>query len=211
MLFTKKGFTLVEMMVAVLLSAIVIFFSYTMTISAYKMFSKTSKTAQNFNNIQFFEEVLKKSITEADRIDLTGDSIRCRRSDPHLNNYVTDIYTFENPASDTKFLELYGSHFDSYPSNITDSDMFAPKNLRLKSVPDGSSESASPDILVLSNVRAFFYRPNKIGGANNHLKNITIGIVYEDRVMSISRRQNRTFCFTLRNQNGNIFKNGGLV
>ena len=210
MFFIKKGFTLVEMMVAILLSAIVIFFSYTMTISAYKMFSKTSKTAKNFNNVQFFEEILKKSITESNRINIEEGKITCERYDTHLNRQVIDTYTF-SPASDAKFIEQYGSHFDAYPSNIGNSNMFAPRELHLRSVPEGTSESSSPDILVLNNVRAFFYRPNKMG-AGNHLGNIMIGIVYEDSVVpGVTKRQNRTFCFTMRNQDGIILKNGSPV
>ena len=92
MSFTKKGFTLVEMMVAILLSAIVIFFSYTMTISAYKMFSKVSKTANNFNSPQFFEEVFKRSLTDAYDIDINSDKIVCKRYDPKLDKDVHDIY-----------------------------------------------------------------------------------------------------------------------
>lgn len=205
MFFTKKGFTLVEMMVAVLLSAIVIFFSYTMTISAYKMFSKTSKTAKNFNNVQFFEEVFKKSITEATEVTFSNDvtstnrresrRITVRRYDVRLGREVTETYRFR--TDNVRFIEHVGSHSDSMPSNIT--QLSAPTDLILET-DDGL------EILVLSNVRAFFYRINKLGNGvpEPHLNNIAIGIVYEDRVMSVPKRQNRSFFFAMRDQNGVI-------
>lgn len=193
MFYTKKGFTLVEMMVAILLSAIIIFFSYTLTISAYKMFSKTSKTSKNFNNIQFFEEVLKKSITEADRVEISSDHrrIECRRYDVRLGHDVTDVYSFE--SANGVFREQVGSHLETYPSNITGGNLFAPTRLMLR--------TGGLDILVLNNVRAFFYRANKIGDGTPHLQNISIGIVYEDNSLSVPRRQNRSFYFTMRNCN----------
>ena len=71
MFFKKRAFTLVELMVAILLSAIIVFFSYTMTISAYKMFTKMNNTSYSIDNIKFFEETFKKSVTEAINIETT--------------------------------------------------------------------------------------------------------------------------------------------
>ena len=60
MIYKKRAFTLVELMVAILLSAIIVFFSYTMTISAYKMFTKMNNTSYTVDNMKFFEAKVNK-------------------------------------------------------------------------------------------------------------------------------------------------------
>lgn len=203
MFFKKRGFTLVEMMIAILLSAIVIFFSYTLTISAYKMFSKISKTSKNYNNIQFFEEVLKKSITEAQSISFTPDKkeMRCTRYDKNIGDFVVDVYSFEN--SSCKFGNEVGEQYESFPKNIIkDNKMFGPTKLFLKTELVSGTASA-PKVLVLNNIRAFYYRPNKYpaGGQNSavHWDNIMIGVAYEEQIVpNISKIQTKSFCFASR-------------
>ncbi len=198
MFFTKKGFTLVEMMVAILLSAVVIFFSYTLTISAYKMFSKVSSTSKGFNNIQFFEEILKKSITESESVVFNNSSIICTRYDVVLREKVRDTYTFE--SSSGFFGNLVGKEYDVFPFNIPNDKRFGATKLFMKTEVLSGHALPETQVLVLNNVRAFYYRPNKYpGGTGAHLDNVTIGIIYDDHVVpNIPKRQFRTFCFSSR-------------
>lgn len=206
MFFKKKGFTLVEMMVAILLSAIVIFFSYTMTISAYKMFSRISKSSKNFNNIQFFEEVLKKSITEAQTISFSSNKkeMKCTRYDKNIGEFVVDVYSFPEDSAG-KFDNVVGKQYDSFPQNIiTDNKMFGSTKLLLRTELL-SGTVLSSNVLVLDNIRAFYYRPNKYPGSTGsnpaiHWDNIMIGVVYEEQIIpNVSKRQTKSFCFAVRN------------
>jgi prepilin-type N-terminal cleavage/methylation domain-containing protein len=198
MLFTKKGFTLVEMMVAILLSAIVIFFSYTLTISAYKMFSKVSSTSQKSNSIKFFEEALKKSITEAETVKFESNKITCTRYDMNLNHKVKDTYTLEE--GNCNFGNLVGKEYDVFPNIIPADKIFKSTKLFVKTEFVGGGSWSSPKILVLNNVRAFYYRPNKYPSTGSHLDNVTIGIIYDDYVVpNLPKRQYRSFCLSSRN------------
>ncbi|MBR6297650.1 MAG: prepilin-type N-terminal cleavage/methylation domain-containing protein [Candidatus Gastranaerophilales bacterium] len=201
MLFTKKGFTLVEMMVAMLLSAIVIFFSYTMTVSAHKMFAKVSNTSNNFNNTQFFEEFFKSTLMNAYKIEISEDGIACRIYDPMAGKKYQNNYSFNNQKGDgnsVQFKTQHGSHYDSVFNNIP---IGKSANLIVRN--QGAGHKIDNTIL-LSNVRAFYYRVDKIGagpGAPNNFRNITIGIVYDDYIVpGVPKRKYKTFCFTIKNK-----------
>ena len=168
------------------------------------MFSKVSKTANNFNSPQFFEEVFKRSLTDAYDIDINSDKIVCKRYDPKLDKDVHDTYIFESKGGGSvQFLEQVGSHYDSFPDKIPVGDKSA--NLVVRNVGAGLKIDR---VILLSNVKAFYYRKNKMGMQNNsipHLQNITVGIVYDDYIVpGVPKRQCKTFCFTLRNQNVTI-------
>lgn len=206
MIYKKRAFTLVELMVAILLSAIIVFFSYTMTISAYKMFTKMNNTSYSVDNMKFFEEAFKKSVSEADETNLLPttttnlDELVFRRYDVNIGEDVIDVYTIvdkDDSKLDFKF-DGTNNHFEVYPEAITD--------LALKSIEPGklfletrkaSSHAQISKMLLLNNVKAFYYRVDKTGDTNN-LRDITIGIVYYDDSSKTLRRQNRSFCFTAR-------------
>lgn len=201
----KKGFTLVELMVAVVLSAIVIFFSYTMTISAYKMFSKVSKTSNNFNSSLFFEEYFTRLFEDAFVISFSGSKITARRFDPNIKNgkVVKDDYSFEKKggSGSIQFIKVNThDYFDSVidPESIPDNGT---ADLIVRTPGAGLKIE---DVVLLSNVRAFYYKVNTIdaaGAGTNHLRNITIGVVYDDYIVpGVPKRQFKTFCFALRNQ-----------
>jgi prepilin-type N-terminal cleavage/methylation domain-containing protein len=204
-MFSKKeGFTLVELMVAVVLSAIVIFFSYTMTISAYKMFSKVSKTSNNFNSTLFFEEYFTRVFEDAYDINFSGSRIRCQRFDPNIKNgkKVKDDYSFEKKggSGSIQFIKVNNDHFDSVidPESIPDNGT---ADLIVRTPGAGLKIE---DVVLLSNVRAFYYKVDTIGvgdAGEDHLRNITIGVVYDDYIVpGVPKRQFKTFCFALRNQ-----------
>ena len=203
MFFTKKAFTLVELMVAILLSAIIVFFSYTMTISAYKMFTRMNNTSYNVDNVKFFEEVFKKSVSEANNIETAPaaagdkDEIKFTRYDVNIGNEVTDIYTLDDEQGNRlKFrLDNTTHHYEVYPGNIADDALKDVKPVKL--FVETSYGSHKTRMLLLNNVKAFYYRFDKTGNVNN-LRDITIGIIYYDDSAKTLKRQNRTFCFTAR-------------
>ena len=206
MFFTKKGFTLVELMVAVVLSAIVIFFSYTMTISAYKMFSKVSNTSNNFNSSLFFEEYFTRLFEDAFEISFSGSKITARRFDPNIKNgsTVKDDYSFEKKGGggSVQFTKVgTNQHFDSVVNLNNFSDEPGTANLIVRTPGAGLKIE---DVVLLSNIKAFYYRVNTIGAGvagQEHLRNITIGVVYDDYIVpGVPKRQFKTFCFALRNQ-----------
>lgn len=213
MFLKKKAFTLVELMVAILLSAIIVFFSYTMTISAYKMFNRMHNTSYSTDNLKFFEEAFKKSVTEA--CDITTDPVaalnvrefRFRRYDGNIEAdgaYVEDIYTLEKDDGDRVEFRSNNNGYEIYPENITEESLsnVRPARLFVETI-NGSHRTK---ILLLKNIKAFYYKFNKTNGGGyndggldgNNLKDISIGIVYYDDSSKITKRENRTFCFTAR-------------
>lgn len=205
MFLKKRAFTLVELMVAIMLSAIIVFFSYTMTISAYKMFTKMHNTSYSIDNVKFFEEAFKKSVTESSDIqtDPAGTTHDVQefiftRYDTNIGEEVTDVYTLEDEHGNRVNFRFSGSatnRFEVYPENVTDETLkgFVAAKLFVET----SYGSHRTRMLLLSNVKAVYFRFNKTG-ANNHLQNITIGIIYYDDSSNVVKRQNKSFCFTSR-------------
>lgn len=205
----EKAFTLIELVIAMLLSAIIVFFAYTMMVTSYKLFAGLYNTSYNLNNIRFFEEAIKKSITESEEITplpVAGNranntnELRFRRYDLNLKDWVWDTYYLANGS---QFRSAYtgsgaDNDYDTYPKNIGNTLLFEPTDLKVKVEYDSGQ---SIDILLLKNVRAVYYRYDKTDRPNNingDLKDVTIGIVYDDDSSKGSKKQSRTFCFTSR-------------
>ena len=206
MVCKKRAFTLVELMVAILLSAIIVFFSYTMTISAYKMFTKMNNTSYSIDNIKFFEEVFKKSVSEAEDTNFTStttsdlNELRFERYDTKLPTpeKVIDVYTLDDENGNTlSFMCNDANKYEVYPSSITDFALRDITPVKLFVETTNSSGTRISRMLLLNNVKAFYYRVDKTGDTKN-LRDITIGIVYYDDSTKTLKRQNRSFCFTAR-------------
>ena len=208
MFLKKRAFTLVELMVAIMLSAIIVFFSYTMTISAYKMFTKMHNTSYSIDNVKFFEEAFKKSVTESSDIqtDPAGTTHDVQefiftRYDANIDDEVTDVYTLEDEHGNRINFRFSGSaanRFEVYPRNVTDETLKGFVSAKL--FVETSYGSHRTRMLLLSNVKAVYFRFNKTG-AHDHLQNITIGIIYYDDSSNAVKRQNKSFCFTFRSIN----------
>ena len=207
MIFKKRAFTLVELMVAVLLSAIIVFFSYTMTISAYKMFTKMHNTSYNIDNVKFFEEAFKKSVFEADEINIDKttatdvDELRFRRYDVNLGEEVIDVYTLDDEnGTKLKFNFDNSTNYEVYPEQVDDTTLGKIKPVKLfVETRRAASAAKISKMLLLNNVKAFYCKVDKTTGATStttNLRDITIGIIYYDD--SVKKRQNRSFCFTAR-------------
>ena len=206
MVCKKRAFTLVELMVAILLSAIIVFFSYTMTISAYKMFTKMNNTSYSIDDIKFFEEVFKKSVSEAEDTNFTStttsdlNELRFERYDTKLPTpeKVIDVYTLDDENGNTlSFMCNDANKYEVYPSSITDFALRDITPVKLFVETTNSSGTRISRMLLLNNVKAFYYRVDKTGDTKN-LRDITIGIVYYDDSTKTLKRQNRSFCFTAR-------------
>ncbi len=206
MFLKKRAFTLVELMVAIMLSAIIVFFSYTMTISAYKMFTRMHNTSYSIDNVKFFEEAFKKSVTESSDIQTDPASTThdvqefiFTRYDTNIGEEVTDVYTLEDEHGNNVNFRFPGggaaNRFEVYPENVTDEALkgFVPAKLFVET----SYGSHRTRMLLLSNVKAVYFRFDKTGNADN-LRDITIGIIYYDDSSNVVKRQNKSFCFTSR-------------
>ncbi|MBQ3834666.1 MAG: prepilin-type N-terminal cleavage/methylation domain-containing protein [Elusimicrobia bacterium] len=211
-----KAFTLVEMIVAVVLSSILIFFAYTMTISAYRIFSRMSDSSKNSNSIRFFEESFRKSVKGCTEWAISSDkrTIAFLRYDPNIKSggdWVVDKYTFDSPftmvqgASSISGSTSYSP--DVEPEKVPGSSLKSAANLYLqyckKSSPlyNASAYGSEGKILVLSGVRYFYFTINKqlsSYGYTGDLKDISIGIVYDEKVNKFIKRKNKAFCFTSR-------------
>lgn len=211
----KKAFTLIELVISLLLSSIIVFFSYTMMTTSYKMFSGLHKTSYNLNNIRFFEAAMRKSITGACKenpeynpstyhgyyytpepkpIRFTDSKKRLvvRRYDSNVKSWATDTYYFSNGAQ----FKAATSDYDTFPEDIK--SLSAPTNLMLEVAYDFG---VNIRMLLLKNVRAFYYsfdKTDRPASRTDDLIDLTIGIVYDDDSTNVLKRQNRTFCFTAR-------------
>ncbi|MBR3653915.1 MAG: prepilin-type N-terminal cleavage/methylation domain-containing protein [Elusimicrobia bacterium] len=202
----EKAFTLIELVVSLMLSAIIVFFSYTMMTTSYKMFSGLHRTSYNLNNTRFFEEAMRRSIASARWNDvynhtsynkpiefISSDRRLVVRRFDSVKGWVKDTYYFSNNA---QFKKDVSNNYDTRPENIK--TLSPGTNLMLNVEKEGTGEGT--DILLLRNVRACYYRKNRITGTGteDNLMNITFGIVYDDDSSKVMKRKNKSFCFTIR-------------
>ena len=92
--------------------------------------------------------------------------------------------------------------YETFPGKIT--KLSSPADLLVEIVSKDSGQRIK--MLLLKNVRAFYYSIDKTDKMTPHrgdLKDITIGIVYDDDSSNVVKRQNRSFCFTIRSMYGN--------
>lgn len=188
----KKGFTLIEVMVSLILSAIVIFFIYTMMTVSYTSYSKLFGVSQQKNDTRFFETMIKKSIANAAYVKMLPSKFSFGYYDIYLGIYRLDEYSFTT-GSFTNSLALAVN-----PPTTEATIPSTNRILKLTVYNAGASYTGNTVVrteIILQNVNALYYHENKTAVMDN----ISLGLIY-NRVLADGEvnYEIRTFKFTSR-------------
>lgn len=101
--YKKFGFTLIEVMVSLLLSAMVAFFVYTMLLSSYSGYNRLSFSSKNTSSIKFFTTVFNNSVKYANATPTveygtsgTVQALTFNRYDKNYKRMVNEKYYFSD-------------------------------------------------------------------------------------------------------------------
>lgn len=150
-----KGFTLTEMIICTLLAGIVIFFVYTIMLSANKSYVKLYKDSKNKNDIVYFKNLLRKSVMNANigknfRVLDNGKKIEIGYYDSNFGEdggYRVDVYEFSSSSNDVVERAYYNSH---------NGKSYTLKTHKLSDSSDIRDKEATVDLYVYSGK----YNPN---------------------------------------------------
>ncbi|MFA7073791.1 MAG: prepilin-type N-terminal cleavage/methylation domain-containing protein [Endomicrobiaceae bacterium] len=188
----KKAFTLIEVMVSIILSAIIIFFIYTMMTVSYTSYSKLFGVSQQKNNTRFFESMMKKSIENSVYVQMLPSKFSFGYYDDNLGIYRRDDYSFTTGSfTNSKALS-------SNPPTVMASIPSANRVLVMRVYNAGSNYTGNTLIrteVILENVNAVYYYMDSTG----IMRNISIGLIF-NKVLSDGEvnYEIRTFIFTSR-------------
>ncbi len=184
---SKKGFTLIEVMVSLFLSVLVAFFVYTMMISSYTAYKRLSSISQNANSIRFFTDTISKSIKYCETVYF--DSINKR-----LCFEVYDIVRREKVREEYYFTTGTGlvehkakSKKDNNAVNSTTLGVFKKDIRRI-------SDNHLYNTIAVSNViRTIYFYINNPPANSRFLKTLTLSVIYDDVVGgNVSRAEGAT-------------------
>jgi len=157
-----RAFTLIEVMVCMILTAIVAFFIYTMMLSAHRTYFKLFSVSRQRNDVRYFETLIKKSIANAQGYEVNGNKLIFKYYDTSTNKYRVDEYDCGSAlASDAT-----GSNINSLlgKSNMEIKSSYSGTNgtdIRLTSKQGASYGSGTTLInneIVMKNInKVFFY------------------------------------------------------
>lgn len=167
----KKAFTLIEVIVSIVLSAIVIFFVYTMMTVSYTSYSKLFDVSQQKNNTRFFESMIKKSIENAVYVQMLPSKFSFGYYDENLGFYRLDEYSFTTGA----FTNSAALAFN--PPTTEASIPSTNRVLVMKVYNAGASYTGNTLVrteVILENVNAIYYYEDKTG----IMDNISLGLIY---------------------------------
>ena len=127
-----KAFTLVEVMVCIILTAIVAFFIYTMMLSAHKTYFKLFSVSRQKNDIRYFETLIKRSVSSAQVYELNG------------NQLIFKYYHWNSASASLKYrVDVYscGSALKSDATGSNIEDLMGKKNTEIKSSYSGTTDT----------------------------------------------------------------------
>ena len=176
---SKKGFTLIEIMVSLFLSVLVAFFVYTMMISSYTAYRRLSSISKNANSIRYFITNFSNSIKYSETIPVKGTvngqtSITFTVYDKNLNTYIKEKYYFVDTAVGGGFVENAGYSV----SDATTVPYCSTLGLLKKDIcrlDDSVIES-----IVISNVIRTIYFDWPAAPANYRLRQMNLSVIYDD-------------------------------
>lgn len=206
MVKNTRAFTLVELLVAIILTGIISFFIYTMVTYSYTGFSKLYSHSGNFEDMKMFISSLRKSVVFADKIEFTNQSLKCTRYDMYENSYVKieeeykflDVNRLLNNREYARTIRLGYIPTSSYPA--TRGELY-----KMTYISDNVSENK---IIAFNNkiancIRKIFYFLD----TSNDIVTLDMYIVYDDIVDEVfgSKESYVTkgqwLCFSLKNVN----------
>lgn len=175
----KRGFTLIEVMVALFLSVIVSLFVYTMMISSYNAYNRLSSVSKNANSIRYFIASFSNSIKYATELPtevFSGgktSSLTFKRYDKNYNDIIREKYYFEN-----------GSEFVRSPQHsisvTTDTYHCETMGVLKKDIIVGGTVVQT---IIISNIlRSVYYDIPATTAVFNRFRKMNLGVIYDDVV-----------------------------
>ena len=170
----RVGFTLIEVMVSLFLSAMVAFFVYTMMISSYNSYRRISSVSRNANSIRYFVETFGNSIKNCNKLPtFTSNILTFERYDKNYNEVIMEKYYFSDGSSfiqsSTASVSVTTSTYHNEILGLLKKDIY-----RL----DGSLI----ETIIISNIIRTIYFDWPTPSANDRFRKFNFGIIYDDVV-----------------------------
>lgn len=169
-----SGFTLIEVLVSLLLSAMVAFFVYTMMLSSYSAYNRFSSTSKNAGSIRYFLTLFSNSIKyTTSKPQITTGAMIFKCYDKASNKNVEERYYFDGGGD---FVES-----DKYSLNVSSSAAYPEKELGVLKRQIKSGTTVLEDSVVSNIVRRiYYYIPAK--KATEDYGHMNFCIIYDDVV-----------------------------
>lgn len=173
----RVGFTLIEVMVSLFLSAMVAFFVYTMMISSYNAYRRISSVSRNANSIRYFIETFSSSIKYCNSVpdfDATNKVLTFERYDENYKQVVKEKYYFSEGSSfiksSTASVSVTTSTYHNEILGILKKDIYR------------MSDDHLLERLTISNIIRTIYIDWPTPSANDRFRKFNFGIIYDDVV-----------------------------
>lgn len=176
--YKKTGFTLIEVLISLFLSAMVAFFIYTMMVSAYNAYRRISSVSRNANSIRYFIANISNSIKNAKTIPTIGvhpvtgtTSLTFSVYNKQYKAVVKERYYFDGGS------ELIESASSSV-SVSTDTHHAETMGVLKKDIIN--SDNQILETLIISNIiRSIYFSWTGPSSVARHRK-MNLGVVYDD-------------------------------
>lgn len=199
----KKGFTLIEVLVSIILAGIIVYFLYTMMLASYQSYRNLSSVSKQTSDIRVCEAYLRKSIRNACYIYIDPNptssqatAISFGRQDIYWNTatsniqrrYIVDRYVVKDSTNPVKTGRFYKDdiYFGNQIPNPRDTTREGSHELLLQVYYTGPSYSIVGQPLIreeqiLSNLRvAYYYMPSNTEGGVNRFTIFKIGLDFDE-------------------------------
>lgn len=173
----KTGFTLIEVLISLFLSAMVAFFVYTMMISSYNSYRRISSVARNANSIRYFITNISNSIKNSQSVPVkeggaTNTSLTFTVYDKQYKDIIKEKYYFTDGS---EFVESAESSV-SVSTNTHHSETLG---VLKKDIIKGGKVV---ETLTISNViRTIYFSWTGPSATARHRK-MNLGVIYDDIV-----------------------------
>lgn len=178
MAYKRTGFTLIEVLISLFLSAMVAFFIYTMMISAYNAYRRISSVSRNANSIRYFVTNISNSIKNARAIPIKGT-----RPDTGATTLTFSVYSKQYKAivKETYFFEDGSELIENANSSVSVStNTRHSETMGVLKKEIINSDNQVLETLIISNIiRTIYFSWSGPSAVARHRK-MNLGVIYDD-------------------------------
>ncbi|MDD5021273.1 MAG: prepilin-type N-terminal cleavage/methylation domain-containing protein [Endomicrobiaceae bacterium] len=199
----KKGFTLIEVLVSVILAGIIVYFLYIMTLASYEAYKTLFGVSKETSDIRVCETYLRRSIKNACYINILPSAASSQATSLDFgrqelywdsgtgtirNRYVVDRYVVKDSTAPVKTGRFYKDetyYCDQIP-NPRETTKEGTHELLLRIYYTDSDFNISGHALIseeqiLTNLKvAYYYIPSNVYAGVNRFTLVKIGLDFDD-------------------------------